>query len=144
MAIAYIRNLNLQSLRYHNTRWQHIPNTIIEKPITNTRFRTFPTACVRGATRSKVLAANCWMHKHYNVINLCMHNHDAIKILILLYLPKHLKESNGCIQNFINHYILKLNLAQRNRWFNIYHSNKSTFYWETSLIVANARGDWNM
>lgn len=61
-----------------------------------------------------------------------MHNHDAIKILILLYLPKHLKESNGCIQNFINHYILKLNSAHWNRWFNIYRSNKSTFYWETS------------
>jgi len=31
----------------------------MEKPITNTRFRTFPTAWVSGATLSKVLVASC-------------------------------------------------------------------------------------
>lgn len=32
---------------------------MIEKPMTNTRFNTFPTACVRGATLSSVLVASC-------------------------------------------------------------------------------------
>lgn len=31
----------------------------MENPITNTRFSTFPTAWVSGATLSKVLVANC-------------------------------------------------------------------------------------
>jgi hypothetical protein len=36
-----------------------LPKTRIENPITNTRFNTFPTACVRGATLSRVLVASC-------------------------------------------------------------------------------------
>jgi hypothetical protein len=36
-----------------------LPKITIENPITNTRFNTFPTACVRGATLSRVLVANC-------------------------------------------------------------------------------------
>jgi hypothetical protein len=35
-----------------------LPKIRMEKPITNTRFSTLPTACVRGATLSKVLVAN--------------------------------------------------------------------------------------
>lgn len=35
-----------------------LPKTKIEKPITKTRFNTFPTACVRGATLSRVLVAS--------------------------------------------------------------------------------------
>lgn len=35
-----------------------IPKTTMENPITKTRFNTFPTACVNGATRSRVLAAS--------------------------------------------------------------------------------------
>jgi hypothetical protein len=37
----------------------HSPKTMIEKPMTKTRFNTLPTACVRGATRSKVFVAIC-------------------------------------------------------------------------------------
>lgn len=36
---------------------REIPKTIIENPITKTRFNTLPTACVRGATLSKVFVA---------------------------------------------------------------------------------------
>jgi len=39
-----------------------LPKIRMEKPITNTRFSTLPTACVRGATLSKVLVAN-WKFK---------------------------------------------------------------------------------
>lgn len=31
---------------------------MIVNPMTNTRFNTLPTACVRGATLSRVLVAN--------------------------------------------------------------------------------------
>lgn len=44
---------------YHTNLCRLIPKTMIENPITNTRFNTFPTACERGATRSKVLVATC-------------------------------------------------------------------------------------
>lgn len=45
----------------------HAPKIMIEKPMTKTRFNTLPTACVRGATRSKVFVATCnsmspWYH----------------------------------------------------------------------------------
>lgn len=37
----------------------NLPKTMMENPITNTRFKTLPTAWVRGATLSKVLFASC-------------------------------------------------------------------------------------
>lgn len=36
----------------------YLPKKMIEKPITKTRFNTLPTACVRGATLSRVFVAN--------------------------------------------------------------------------------------
>lgn len=46
---------------------ENIPKTTMENPITKTRFNTFPTACVNGATRSRVLAAS-WKKVSSDVI----------------------------------------------------------------------------
>lgn len=37
----------------------YLPKTMIENPMTKTRFNTFPTAWVSGATLSRVLVAIC-------------------------------------------------------------------------------------
>jgi hypothetical protein len=50
-------------------RNDNLPNTIIENPMTNTRFRTFPTAWVRGATLSSVLFASCSLNPHKIIKN---------------------------------------------------------------------------
>lgn len=46
---------------------EHLPKTMIEKPMTKTRFKTLPTACVRGATLSRVLVA-IWEFKRQKLI----------------------------------------------------------------------------
>lgn len=40
---------------------------MIENPMTNTRFKTLPTAWVSGATLSKVLVASCNQKRGKNV-----------------------------------------------------------------------------
>ncbi len=64
-------DLKFLIVEYHDTfiwgkivRNNDLPNTIIENPMTNTRFRTFPTAWVRGATLSSVLFASCSFSPH--------------------------------------------------------------------------------
>jgi hypothetical protein len=56
-------------IRGKNMRNNNLPNTIIENPMTNTRFRTFPTAWVRGATLSSVLFASCSLNPHKIIKN---------------------------------------------------------------------------
>ncbi len=69
-------DLKFLIIEYHDTfiqgknmRNNHLPNTIIENPMTNTRFRTFPTAWVRGATLSSVLFASCSLNPHKIIKN---------------------------------------------------------------------------
>lgn len=64
----------------------HLPKTMIENPMTNTRFNTLPTACVRGATRSKVFVATC--HAMNPVSDYYLYNY--CNVLIIKYLLRNL------------------------------------------------------
>lgn len=57
--------------------------------MTKTLFNTFPTACVNGATRSKVLVASC----SYNIKKLCkfslfVHQFECAKMKSIKYRNK--------------------------------------------------------
>lgn len=55
VGIIITRSIDLRIILQNHM--YYLPKITMEKPMTKTRFRTFPTAWVRGATLSKVLVA---------------------------------------------------------------------------------------